>query len=108
MMYVHYCKRCSRIHMLNGHKMYCPKCEQPLTELRIPYMEYVSMDREERELFRRDWQNETVLEQLSAHYRMYKYSKWYKKLQEANRAAQSDAAAFCMAEASSPRGASTP
>ena len=108
MMYVHYCKRCSRIHMLNGHKMYCPKCEQPLTELRIPYMEYVSMDREEHELFRRDWQNETVLEQLSAHYRMYKYSKWYKKLQEANRAAQSDAAAFCMAEASSPRGASTP
>lgn len=108
MMYVHYCKRCSRIHMLNGHKMYCPKCEQPLTELRIPYMEYVSMDREERELFRRDCQNETVLEQLSAHYRMYKYSKWYKKLQEANRTAQSDAVTFYIADASAPRGASTP
>ncbi|MCM1103303.1 MAG: hypothetical protein NC409_04275 [Clostridium sp.] len=61
-------------------------------------MEYVSMDREERELFRRDCQNETVLEQLSAHYRMYKYSKWYKKLQEANRTVQPDAVAFCMAE----------
>lgn len=108
MMYVHYCRRCSRIHLLNGHKMYCPKCEQPLTELRIPYMEYVSMDREERELFRRDCQNETVLEQLSAHYRMYKYSKWYKKLQEANRNAKTDTVAFCMAESSAPHSSPTP
>lgn len=108
MMYVHYCKQCSRIHMLNGHKMYCPKCEQQLTELRIPYMEYVSMDHEERELFRRDCQNEEVLEQLSAHYRMYKYSKWYKKLQEANRASQTDTITFCIADGSASQGTLIP
>lgn len=107
MMYVHFCKNCSRIHLLNGHKMYCPKCEQPLTELRIPYMEYVGMDREERELFRQDCQNEAVLARLSAHYRMYKYSKWYKKLQESGKAAGQDAMAFCMTDAAPVREAST-
>lgn len=87
--------------------MYCPKCEQPLTELRIPYMEYVGMDREERELFRQDCQNDAVLARLSAHYRMYKYSKWYKKLQESGKAAGQDAMAFCMTDAAPVREAST-
>ena len=32
MMYLHFCKNCSRIHMLNGHKMSCPKCSTPLKE----------------------------------------------------------------------------
>lgn len=104
-MYVHFCKNCSRIHLLNGHKMYCPKCEQPLAELRIPYMEYVGMDREERELFRRDCQNDALLSQLSAHYRMYKYSKWYKKLQENSKAAQTDAVSFCLADSPTVQGA---
>ena len=49
MMYMHYCKRCHRVHMLNGHKMSCPNCSDSLTELRIPYMTYVEMDASERE-----------------------------------------------------------
>lgn len=81
MMYMHYCKHCHRIHMLNGHKMNCPKCSDALTELRIPYMTYVDMDLEEREVFRTLCQDDQKLKELSTIYRMFKYSKWYKEQQ---------------------------
>ncbi|MBR6769941.1 MAG: hypothetical protein IKM28_01615 [Lachnospiraceae bacterium] len=81
MMYMHYCKPCHRVHMLNGHKLNCPKCSGPITELRIPYMEYVSMDMSEREAFKSRCADEEQLQELSTTYRMYKYSKWYKKQQ---------------------------
>lgn len=84
MMYLHYCKRCQRIHLLNGHKMFCPKCDSKLSELRISYLDYVEMDREKRETLRLDCQDEQSLAKLTTNYRMYKYSKWYKKLQESN------------------------
>lgn len=48
MMYIHYCQFCHRIHMLNGHKTICPTCELKLTELRITYMEYIELDKEQR------------------------------------------------------------
>ena len=80
MMYMHYCKRCHHVHMLNGHKRYCPNCNESITELKIPYMEYVSMNREERELFLNRLTDEMQLQDLSTTYRMYKYSKWYKEL----------------------------
>ena len=35
MMYIHYCRHCKRIHMLNGHKKYCPACRGHLNELKI-------------------------------------------------------------------------
>lgn len=84
MMYMHYCKPCHRIHMLNGHKMICPKCGESITELRIPYMEYVSMDMAEREVFKARCYDEDQLKELRTTYRMYKYSKWYKELQTSN------------------------
>ena len=84
MMYMHYCKRCHRIHMLNGHKMSCPKCSDALAELRIPYMTYVNMDLPEREAFHLLCQDEEKLKELSTIYRMYKYSKWYKEQQNEN------------------------
>lgn len=84
MMYMHYCKPCHRVHMLNGHKMTCPKCGESITELRIPYMEYVKMDMEEREAFKAKCFDENQLKQLSTTYRMYKYSKWYKELVATN------------------------
>lgn len=92
MMYMHYCKRCHRVHMLNGHKMNCPKCADSLTELRIPYMTYVEMDADEREAFKDLCRSEDNLRELSTTYRMYKYSKWYKEqqLQLAGHAALSD------------------
>ena len=50
MMYMHYCKKCHRIMMLTGHKMICPRCTDPLTELRISYLDYVDLDPGDREL----------------------------------------------------------
>ena len=49
MMYIHYCKICLRLHILNGHKTSCPACQAPLTELKLPYLSYVEMDYAERE-----------------------------------------------------------
>jgi len=82
MMYTHFCKECNRIYILNGHKQSCPKCQNTLTELRISYLDYVALSLEERTLFLQECQNETSLPKLSTTYRMYKYSKWYKTLQE--------------------------
>ena len=52
MMYIHYCKYCRRIHILNGHKLYCPACSGKLSELDISYMKYVNLSREERRALR--------------------------------------------------------
>ncbi len=84
MMYMHYCKRCHRIFMLNGHKMICPKCTNPLTELQISYLDYVEMDMAEREEFKNNCADDAQLLKMKTTYRMYKYSKWYKELQLQN------------------------
>lgn len=83
-MYMHYCKRCHRIFMLNGHKMICPKCTEPLAELQISYLDYVNLDIEQREAFKEACADEKKLQKLKTTYRMYKYSKWYKELQSQN------------------------
>lgn len=84
MMYVHFCKLCKRIHILNGHKMSCPKCSHPLTELQISYLEYISLDPTQREHFINLCSNQEALHKISTTYRMYKYSKWYRNLQIIN------------------------
>lgn len=81
MMYMHYCKRCQRVHMLNGHKQFCPKCQGMISELKISYLDYVSMDETQRVSFHTSCADEEQLKRLSTTYRMYKYSKWYKDLQ---------------------------
>jgi len=43
-------------------------------------MDYVSMNRESRELFLARLEDDVQLQCLSTTYRMYKYSKWYKEL----------------------------
>lgn len=83
-MYLHYCKNCSRIHMLNGHKMTCPKCSQPLTELQMSYLDYIAMTKDQRTLFLELCSREDTLHEISTTYRMYKYSKWYRSLQESH------------------------
>lgn len=80
-MYMHYCKGCHRIHILNGHKQFCPRCRGVITELKLSYMDYVSMDKLARESFRDRCADEEQLKKLETTYRMYKYSKWYKELQ---------------------------
>ena len=52
MMYIHYCKYCQRIHILNGHKNYCPRCRGHLAELKISYLKYVNLDLEARRALR--------------------------------------------------------
>lgn len=84
MMYMHYCKQCQRTFMLNGHKMICPRCTDPLAELQISYLDYVNLGTEERERFKEACANEEQLHKLKTTYRMYKYSKWYKDLQADN------------------------
>lgn len=84
MMYMHYCKQCHRIHMLNGHKMKCPRCQQTLAELRISYMDYVHMDIVERSTFLEQCSDPNLLQDLSTTYRMFKYSKWYRNLMNKN------------------------
>ena len=59
MMYIHYCKYCRRIHILNGHKVYCPACSGQLKE---------------------KCADEKSLKELSVEYRMHRYSKWFKAL----------------------------
>ena len=84
MMYMHYCKSCGRILMLNGHKMICPRCTSPLTELRISYLDYVDLNLKEREELCNACADEDQLQKMKATYRMYKYSKWYRELQAQN------------------------
>ena len=84
MMYMHYCNCCQRIFMLNGHKIICPKCTEPLAELRISYLEYANLDAAQRKAYVDACRDEEQLSKLSATYRMYKYSKWYRNLQENN------------------------
>ncbi len=91
-MYMHYCKRCHRVYMLNGHKQKCPnpQCKCSITELKIPYMDYVSMNQEARAEFCNCCADEEQLQKLSTTYRMFKYSKWYKK-EQAQELAQKNA-----------------
>lgn len=81
MMYIHYCKNCSRFHILNGHKQVCPACDESLTEMQITYLEFVDLSNHERELLLELCQDENLLKELSTTYRMYKYSKWYRNSQ---------------------------
>ena len=84
MMYLHFCKNCNRIHLLNGHKLTCPGCSHSLTELQISFLDYVSMNREQRQRILDMCNNETALHKISTTYRMYKYCKWYRNLQIVN------------------------
>lgn len=85
MMYLHYCKRCQRVHILNGHKQICPRCQHVVKELKLSYLDYVAMDESQRTSLHDSCSDDEQLKKLSVTYRMYKYSKWYKELQLASR-----------------------
>lgn len=79
MMYLHYCRTCSHLHMLNGHKHLCPGCLGNLTELKLNYLTYVEMNESERQALMEKLRTEEGLINMSTTYRMLKYSKWYKE-----------------------------
>lgn len=79
MMYIHYCKQCNRIHMLNGHKINCPRCDSTLSELRISYLDYIHLDDKARKTLIVKCSDPHQLAHLTTTYRMFKYSKWYRE-----------------------------
>lgn len=82
MMYVHFCKPCNRIHILNGHKQECPRCSNTLFELKLSYLDYTDLNMEERRRFLEKLGDPKQLQEFSTVYRMYKYSKWYKQMMD--------------------------
>lgn len=52
MIYIHFCKRCARFHMRNGHKDDCPICGKKTIEVQISYMEFVELTESEREMYK--------------------------------------------------------
>lgn len=80
MMYIHFCRHCRHLHILNGHKMFCPRCNTKLAELQMPYLDFVALSAMERSLLIELCSSEDSLKELSTSYRMYKYSKWYRRL----------------------------
>lgn len=48
MLYIHYCKKCDHVHMLNGHKKKCPKCGLTLKELPIYFIQFTNLSEDER------------------------------------------------------------
>lgn len=77
MMYIHYCRYCQRIHILNGHKNYCPRCRGHLTELKISYMKYVNLDKQERQNLKEHCKNPRELPLLAASSdKTRDYAKW--------------------------------
>jgi len=54
MMYIHYCRNCDRIHMLNGHKGSCPACGHSLKELPVSFLEFTNMNTQERDLYKKE------------------------------------------------------
>ena len=83
MMYIHYCKYWRRIHILNGHKLYCPACSGKLSELDISYMKYVNLSREERRALREKCADEKSLRELSVDYPRRGGAKWFQAAEPA-------------------------
>lgn len=48
MLYIHYCEKCKKVHMLNGHKNDCPGCGDSLRELPVSFLQYTSYSSAER------------------------------------------------------------
>lgn len=77
MMYIHYCRHCQRIHILNGHKNYCPRCCGHLNELKMSYLKYVNLDRQERARLRLRCSDPKELAALTvSNNKTHEYAKW--------------------------------
>lgn len=75
MMYMHFCKRCNRIHILNGHKINCPGCSETLVELAISFHEFSDMNAQQRADYQTRLGDEQQLAQLQCVYRAGHYRK---------------------------------
>lgn len=58
MLYIHYCEKCEKVHMLNGHKKNCPKCDEPLKELPVSFLQYTSYSLADRAILLEQLKNQ--------------------------------------------------
>ena len=52
MIYIHFCKRCARFHMRNGHKNNCPICGKKTVEANMSFIDFVQLSESEREVYK--------------------------------------------------------
>ena len=78
MMYIHFCPTCQTLFMLNGHKQECPRCGNPIEEIKLSFDDYSEMLPTDRELLRRKLSNPEFLEKNTTHYRFAKHTKRFK------------------------------
>ncbi len=63
MLYLHFCFHCNRLHLLSGHRTYCPACDTVLQELSVSYEQYIRMNALQRK---------NLLQQCSDSYQLNK------------------------------------
>ena len=68
MLYLHFCSTCKRLHILSGHRITCPACDNSITELSIPYEIYIKMDSTGRESLLNQCTTPHMLQNISASY----------------------------------------
>lgn len=68
MLYLHFCSLCSRIHILSGHRIQCPACDNRLSELSIPYEKYIKYNPSEREALLKECSNPHSLNKIELSY----------------------------------------
>ena len=68
MLYLHFCLNCNRIHLLSGHRIYCPACDKKLQELSVAYENYINMDTIQRTNLLSQCKNAHTLDSLRSSY----------------------------------------
>lgn len=68
MLYLHFCSSCNRIHILSGHRNFCPACDNVLCELSVPFEHYIKLTPKERQHFLERCANPAVLDKLRVVY----------------------------------------
>lgn len=79
MIYIHFCKKCEAVFMLNGHQLGCPRCDSSLFELKISFDDYINLLPAEREDLRSKLTNSDYLLKHKRHYRFAKHTMRYKE-----------------------------
>lgn len=68
MLYLHFCSKCNRIHILSGHRKQCPACDNRLSELSISYEKYIKYTLAEREVLLSNCINPLSLHKIELSY----------------------------------------
>lgn len=64
MLYLHFCPKCNRIHILSGHRKQCPACDNCITELSVSYKTYVEYSAKQRILLLKECGQSYALQKL--------------------------------------------